>query len=368
MKTPLHIGLVHDWLVSMRGGEKAFEVLCEIFPDAVVGTLIHRQGSVSPVIENHPIKTSFLQNLPFARERYQYYLPLFPAAIESLDFSDYDCVISSSHAVAKGVRIGKRTLHICYCHTPMRYIWDEYDNYFNRDRSSFFVRTGMKISLPYLRQWDIRSARQVTHFVTNSRNVQDRIRRLYNRDAEVMYGPVDINRFSCQPRDDGYYLIVSALVPNKCIDIAVEAFNMLGEKLIIAGSGIQAPALKAKARKNIEFLGWVADDKIPELYANCRAVIFPGEEDFGLVPIEAMAAGKPVIAYGAGGALETIIDGVTGIFFRERHPQRLCDAVKRLSSYTFDPEVIRKHAAQFDRSIFRERMARFIYEKLDEWE
>lgn len=367
MKTPLHIGLVHDWLVSMRGGEKAFEVICEIFPDADVGTLVHRPGSVSSVIERHHIKTSFLQNLPFALERYQYYLPLFPSAIEGLDFSGYDCVISSSHAAAKGVRTGKSTLHICYCHTPMRYIWDQYDSYINRERSSFFIRAGMKISLPYLREWDIRSSKQVTHFLTNSCNVQERIRRLYGRDSEVMYGPVDTRRFSCEPRDDGYFLIISALVPNKCIDVAVEAFNLLGYRLIIAGSGIQVSALKAKARKNIEFLGWVADEKIPELYANCRAVIFPGEEDFGLVPIEAMAAGKPVIAYGAGGVLETVVDGETGIFFREQNPQTLCDAVRRLPNFTFDPELIRKHAAQFDRSIFRERMERFISKKLEDW-
>ncbi len=366
MKTPLHIGLVHDWLVSMRGGEKVFEVLCEIFPDAVVGTLIHRQGSVSPMIENHRIKTSFLQNLPFARERYQYYLPLFPAAIESLDFSDCDCVISSSHAVAKGVRIGKRTLHICYCHTPMRYIWDQYDNYFNRDRSSFLVRTGMKISLPYLRQWDIDSSSQVTHFIANSQNVRNRIQRLYNRSAEVIYPPVNTTRFNLSSKDEGYYLIVSALVPYKCIDIAVEAFNTLNEKLVIVGSGADERKLKSRAKSAIEFVGWVDDERLRELYARCRALVFPGEEDFGIVPVEAMAAGKPVIAYGAGGALETIIDGLTGIFFREQHPQQLCDAVKRLSSYTFDPEVIRKHAARFDRSIFRERMKRFIYEKLDE--
>jgi glycosyltransferase involved in cell wall biosynthesis len=183
-----------------------------------------------------------------------------------------------------------------------------------------------------------------------------------------MFGPADTTRFLRQPRDDGYYLIVSALVPNKCVDIAVAAFNVIGERPVIAGSGNQAPALKGMAKKNIEFLGWVDDDKIPDLYANCRALIFPGEEDFGLVPIEAMAAGKPVIAYGVGGVLETVLDGITGIFYRENNPQGLCDAVKRFSKYSFNPYVIRKHAAQFDRSIFREKMQLFIYKKMDEWQ
>ena len=237
MEKNVKIGLIHDWLVSMRGGEKVFEVFCELFPDATVGTLVHRKGSVSEIIENHQIKTSFLQNFPFAKERYQYYLPLFPTAIESLDFSDYDVVISSSHAVAKGIKVRKDALHICYCHTPMRYIWDQYENYFGKNRSSLPVRAAMKFSLSYLRWWDIESSKRVTNFIANSENVRRRIFRIYGRDSEVIHPPVDIDRFKLSLKDDGYYLIVSALVPYKRIDIAVEAFNVLGEKLVIVGTG-----------------------------------------------------------------------------------------------------------------------------------
>ena len=350
----------------MRGGEKVFEVFCDIFPDATVGTLIHSRGKVSRVIEDHRIKTSFLQHLPFARVKYQYYLPLFPSAVEHLDFSGCDLMISSSHAVAKGVRIGRRTLHICYCHTPMRYIWDQYCDYFNRERSSFLIRAGMKISLPYLREWDLRSSRQVTYFIANSENVRKRIQRIYRRDADVIYPPVDTARFKLAPRDEGYYLVVSALVPYKRIDIAVEAFNLLGEKLLIAGTGAEEMGLKSKAKRNIELLGWVNDENLCELYSGCRALIFPGEEDFGIVPVEAMAAGKPVIAYGAGGALETVADGITGVFFRKQDAQNLCDAVKRLSDCKFDPDVIKNHAAKFDRGVFREKIKSFIDEKLEE--
>jgi len=367
MKKNLKIGLVHDWLVSMRGGEKVFEVFCELFPDAVVGTLVHRKGYVSSTIESHIIKTSFLQKLPYSSRKYQYYLPLFPSAIENLDFSDYDVVISSSHAVAKGVKTGKDTLHICYCHTPMRYIWDQYENYFDRERSSIFIRTGMKISLPYLRQWDINSSRSVNYFIANSKNVQNRIQRLYKRDADVIYPPVDTSRFNLSKEDEGYFLIVSALVPYKRIDIAIEAFNLLGYRLVIAGSGQEEQRLKLIAKSNIEFAGWVDDKKLIKLYSGCRALVFPGEEDFGIVPVEAMAAGKPVIAYEAGGALETVVQGVTGIFFKEQNPEAICNAVKGLVEFNLNPEIIRSHALNFDKNVFRKKVEKYINEKMEEW-
>src|SRR5258706_6450635 len=221
------VALVHDWLVGMRGGEKVLELLCELFPNATLFTLVHRPGTVSSVIERLPIRTSYIQRLPFGRRHYRYFLPLFPSAARGLDARDFDLVISSSHAAAKGVRVGRGAIHICYCHTPMRYIWDQYPHYFGPGRAPFVIRAGMKLILGSLRRWDVATSANVGHFVANSRNVRERIRRLYNRDATVIYPPVDVRRFPLSLADEGVYLIVSALVPYKRIDIAVEAVTKL---------------------------------------------------------------------------------------------------------------------------------------------
>lgn len=360
MNTPGKIAIVHDWMVTMRGGEKVLEVLCELFPDATLFTLVHREGALSPTIERMKIVTSFIQKLPFGKSAYQRYLPLFPAAVERLDVRDFDVVISSSHAVAKGVRVRSDALHVCYCYTPMRYIWDQYDEYFGPGRSSLANRLAMRIFVDYLRRWDRRTAQDVDHFVAISQNVRERIRRIYDRDATVIYPPVDVERCRVSRRDEGYFLIVSALVPYKRVDLAVEAFNRLGERLVIIGTGAEQKRLQSMAGKNIEFLGWVDDRHLPSYFEGCRALIFPGEEDFGIVPVEAMATGKPVVAYAKGGALETVVDGTTGILFRERTAESLEQAVRGLGKMTFKPETIRFHAQQFDRPIFKERMRQFI--------
>jgi len=347
-------------MVTMRGGEKVLEVLCELFPDATLFTLVHRRGALSPTIERMKIETSFIQKLPFGKSAYQKYLPLFPTAIERMNVRDFDVVISSSHAVAKGVRVRSDALHVCYCYTPMRYIWDQYDDYFGPGRSSLTNRLAMKMFVNYLRRWDRRTARDVDHFVAISQNVRERIRRIYERDATVIYPPVDVQRYKASGKDEGYFLIVSALVPYKRVDLAVEAFNRLGEKLVIIGTGAEQKRLQSMARKNIEFLGWVGDRYLPSYFEGCRALIFPGEEDFGIVPVEAMASGKPVIAYAKGGALETVVDGTTGILFRERTAESLEHAVRGLGNSTFKPDSIRSHAEQFDRAIFKERIRQFI--------
>ncbi len=359
----MRVALVHDWLTGMRGGEKVLEVLCELYPDAPIFTLVHNEGSVSPVIERHPIRTSFLQRLPAKRTHYRSYLPLMPMAAESLDLSGFDLILSTSHAVVKGVRPDPGALHLCYCHTPMRYVWDQYDEYFGPGRAGPATRTAMALVAPYLRRWDIRTAARVDHFIANSRNVADRIARIYRRSADVLHAPVDCSRFRVETHDDGYDLIVSALVPYKRIELAIEAYRGRSDRLLIVGSGPERVRLEQSAPRNVEFLGWRSDEDLARLYQGCRALIFPGEEDFGIVPLEAMACGKPVVAFARGGALETVVDegeGRTGVFFREQTVEALLGALERVRAVRFDPSAIRRHAEEFDRSRFTKRFADLI--------
>jgi glycosyltransferase involved in cell wall biosynthesis len=350
------VALVHDWLVGMRGGEKLLEVLCELFPQATIFTLVHRAGSVAPSIERLPIRTSFIQHLPFGRSHYRYFLPLFPRAARGLDVRNFDLVISSSHAAAKGARIREGALHVCYCHSPMRYIWDQYEHYFGPGRASFAVRQGMKYFLSGLRRWDVETAQDVRQFVANSRTVQDRILKIYGRESTVIYPPVDVRGFALSSADDGYFLVVSALVPYKRIDVAIEAFNRLRKRLVIVGSGPLERALRSLAGATIEFTGWVDDSALKRYYAGCRALVFPGVEDFGIVPVEAMACGKPVIALAKGGALETVVEGNTGVFFQEQTPESIMDAVDRFEKMKFDGRAMRAHAEQFEKEICKNRL------------
>ena len=356
------IAIVHDWLTGMRGGEKVLEILCELYPEATLFTLVHKKGSCSPAIERMKIRTSYLQSLPGGLSHYRHYLPLYPAAAKSLNLAGFDLVISSSHAAAKAVTIPPGVPHICYCYTPMRYIWDQYDQYFGAGRASLPIRLAMRGIRGYLREWDVRTAKRVDHFVAISHCIEERIQRIYGRSSTVIYPPVETARFKASEHDEGYYLVFSALVPYKRVDLAVEAFNRLGKKLIVAGTGAELEKLRAMAGPTIAFKGWVEDADLPNLYAGCKALIFPGVEDFGIVPVEAMASGKPVIAFGEGGALETVSEGVTGTFFSEQSAQSLADAVLRLETMHFDPDVIRKHTLSFDREIFRDSIRRFIEE------
>jgi glycosyltransferase involved in cell wall biosynthesis len=363
------IALVHDWLTGMRGGEKVLDVLCELFPDATVFTLLHNEGVMSPTIERMKIKTSFIQHLPMKSTKYRNYLPLMPLAIDSLNLSGYDLVISTSSAVAKGVIPKDSTKHICYCHSPMRYVWDQYGEYFGKGRAGFATSVVMALVAPYLRRWDVRTCSRVHYFIANSHNVAERISRFYHRTSDVIYPPVSTDQFTVSEKDDGYYLIVSALVPYKRVDLAIEAFNKCSEKFIIVGSGPERKKLEKVANKNIEFLGWQSGESLAKLYAGCRALIFPGVEDFGIVPLEAMASGKPVVAFGEGGALETVVsDGVspTGIFFYESTVEALNTAIKSLSRMKFDPYAISRHAEKFDRTIFKQLMIEYIARRFKE--
>jgi len=349
----MKVALIHDWLTGMRGGEKVLEALCELFPDADIFTLVWIKGSVSAKIEKHRITTSFLQKLPLVEKRYRHYLPLMSCAIRSLDVSGYDLVISSSHCVAKGVSVRKGAVHICYCHTPMRYIWNQYDEYFNRERAGFLVSSAMKLVRPYLQKWDVKTADGVDLFIANSNHVRKRINEYYRKDAQVVHPPVDIEGYPAV-KQGNYFLMVTALVPYKRVDMAIKAFNKLGLPLKIVGSGPDAARLKNLAAPNIEFLGWQEDSAIKQYYAGCRAFIFPQEEDFGITAVEAQAAGKPVIAFGKGGAQETVIEGATGTFFYESTAESLADAVQRFERMSFSEEKIKMNAQKFALQRFEE--------------
>jgi len=362
---PLKVAILHYWLVNMRGGEKVLEALCELYPQADIFTHVYHPEAISGVITRHKIFTTFIQRLPWPVRFYKAYLPLMPFAVESLDLQAYDLVISSEAGPMKAALTRPDALHICYCHSPMRYIWDQYYEY--RRGRGLLARLAMTLFATPLRIWDSASASRVDHFIANSRFVAARIRKFYGRDAIVINPPVATARFAISDKVEDYYLCFGQLVFYKRFDLAVAAFNQSGRRLIIAGAGEQSAALKKIAGSNITFLGRVEDENIPALLANCRALIFPGAEDFGIIPVETMAAGRPVIAYGTGGAAETIIDGQTGILFPTQTAASLNAAITSFEAQepNFSPTTIRHHAQQFDTATFKSKIASLITRALD---
>ncbi|MGB7946565.1 MAG: glycosyltransferase [Candidatus Binatia bacterium] len=375
----MRVAIIHDWLVTTRGGEKCLEAFCELFPKADIYTLVYAPERVSASIKSMNIYPSRLNHVPNIERFYRYCLPLFPSIIESFDLKGYDLIISSSHCVAKGI-FPHRGLHISYVHAPMRYVWDMHDAYVAGE-ASFLARLGMSLWRRYLRQWDIEASRRVDSFVANSRNVAAKIRRFYGRQAEVIYPPVDLERFSIGNAQKSYYLIVSALVPYKRIDIAIRAFSEIGVPLKVVGEGPLQRRLVRSAGANIEFLGWVDDSALADLYGSCEALVFPGEEDFGIVPLEAQACGRPVIAYEKGGVLESVIPfetsaertdsqgSATGVFFSEQTPGGLIKALElyQRNRELFNPVTIRAHAAQFSCQRFKAQIDEYIRARLSEW-
>jgi glycosyltransferase involved in cell wall biosynthesis len=364
----MRVALVHDWLTGMRGGEKVLRSLLRMFPDADIFTLLHVKGSVAAEIEARPIHTSFVQRLPGVARHYRRYLPLFPAAIGSLDLSGYDLVISSSHCVAKGAKRGQDALHVCYCFTPMRYVWDRYDDYFGPGKLGIPARWIVPHVAEALRAWDVATAARVDHFVADSRYVAGRIRRYYGRESEVILPAVDSEWFT--PGDGGggdYDLIVSALAPYKRIELALEAYRGTGRRLKVAGTGPEAERLRALAPPEAEFLGWVDDAALRDLYRGCRAVIMPGVEDFGIVPLEAMACGRPAVVFAEGGGSETVIHGETGVVFEEPTPASLRAAIDSLQGISFNTLALRARAEAHSQAAFEARFRAFVERVLTGW-
>lgn len=355
----MNVILAHDWLTGMRGGERVLEALGREFPQASIFTLLCNPARISAAIARHPIHTSRLQRIPGIFRSYRNFLPFFPGAIEQLVPPEADLLISNSHCVAKGLKPRPGTRHLCYCLTPMRYAWLFYEEYFGNNP---LKKSVLKPILARLRDWDLRTCEGVDHFVTISRHVQQRIRQYYGREADVVHPPVNTEFWTPAPDQPAglqsgapagtYDLIVSALVPYKRIDLAIKAYTRSGAALVVVGNGPEARRLRALAGANIQFTGWLSDERIRELYRHCRALIFPGEEDFGIVPVEAQSCGRPVVAFGRGGALETVADGVSGVFFGEQTEDALLDAVARCAARAWDPAAIRAQAARFSEERF----------------
>ena len=357
----MRVAVVHDWLNGIRGGEKVLEAILELYPGAALYTLFHEPGKVSPPIESHRITTSWLNKIPGIYRHYRNLLPLFPAAVGTWDLSGFDLVISSSHAVAKGVFTGSAT-HICYCHTPMRYIWDARDDY----AFAPLQRFAMRVIQPRLQRWDCEKAQSVDHFIANSHFVRERIRSYYRRDAEVIHPPIDTHFFTpavAAKRED-FYLAPGALVPYKRIDLVIEAFNKLGLPLVVAGSGPEFKALRKLARSNVKVCGWVTDEELRRLYRSAKALVMAAREDFGMVAVEAQACGCPVIAFGSGGGSETIQDGINGILFAEQHVDEIVRAIRRFESMTWPVEQVRRQVETFSCETFQAKIRKFIDQRL----
>jgi len=359
------VAIVHYWLVNMRGGEKMLEALLEMFPDADIYTHVYNPRAVSDLINRHRVVTSRVGSLPFAIRLYQLYMPLMPRALLDFNLQKYDLVISSEAGPAKGVVPNPNAFHLCYCHSPMRYLWDMYHEYFRG--AGFLARLFMRQLVPVLRVWDVASANLVDRFVTNSSYVAKRIRRAYNREAEVVYGPADVEKyFAAERKPADYYLFFGQVTGYKRADLAVEACARLGRKLVVAGRGAGKMRKKYSKSPLIRFVGRVSDEEALALFAGARALLFPGVEDLGLVPIEACAAGCPVIAFREGGALDTVKEGVTGVFFDEQTPEALAAAIEgfeRDEARFGDRQAFESQARRFSKSAFIDRMRKALEKK-----
>ena len=363
----MKVALVHDYLNQMGGAERVVLALHDLFPDAPLYTSIYDPQRVDKAFQNIDIRTSFMQKFPFVKKHHQPFLPFYPFAMERLDLRGFDLVLSSSSAFGKGVITRPETLHICYCHTPMRWCWN-YDEYVEREKLGKISRSILPFFISGLRIWDQTSSMRVDHFIANSPVVADRIRKYYRRDAIVIPPPVEVSRFTFDPtiRPEDYFLIVSRFMPYKRIDLAIEACNTLHLPLVIIGSGRDESRLRSMAGPTIRFTGRLSDQEVLYYYAHCRAFILPGEEDFGITPLEAQASGRPVIAYAAGGALTSVIDKVTGTFFRKQTVESLVEVLSSFDEHIYDPLTIYNHALEFDQPRFRRRMLQFIEAKMSE--
>lgn len=362
----VHAAIIHHWFLTMAGGEKVCEAICELFDAPDLCAIVADPTCLGPTLRKSKLRTSFIQRFPGSKKHYRYYAALFPLAIESFDFSPYELVISSDSSVTKGVITQPDTCHICFCHSPMRYAWNAFYDY---SRELGTIKQGMMaLMIHYLRLFDYSASSRVDYFAAPSETSRKRIKKIYRREATVIHPPCDVDRFEPSNRIDDYYLIVGRLVNYKRTDLAVKAFSQNRKRLLIVGTGPQMKDLKSMASNNIEFLGWMADPELSQLYSRCKALIFPGEEDFGIVPVEAQAAGRPVIAFGKGGAMETVIPNQTGLFFYEKTVDSLNHAIKDFENSIdqFDTDKIVVNAARFSKERFLKSFGNFVSRCLDE--
>jgi len=355
----MKIAIVHDYLNQFGGAERVVAALHELFPQAPIFTSIYDEKKMPEVFRKMDIRPSFMQKLPFVFSFFKYYLPFYPLAFESFDLCPYDVILSSSSAFAKGIKKRSGQIHVCYCYAPMRFVW-RYADYVKRENFGPLLKACLPLILGPLKRWDLGTNSGVDHFITISQTISDRVKKTYRRKSAIIYPPVECDFFQPSGLDHDYFLVVSRLNPYKRIDLAVAAFNQLALPLKIIGDGPDRTALQKMAGPNIGFLGRLSDERLAKYLAGCRALIFPGEEDFGIVPIEAMSCGRPVIAYQAGGASETVIDGETGIFFKEQTVDSLVQAVKKFQFESFDKAKIRAQALKFDKKVFKDKIERFI--------
>ncbi len=360
----MKLALVHDWMNQIGGAEDVLEALVTIYPDSPIFTSLYAPDKMPEHWRKWQINTSFIDRLPWSHSRQQLYFPLYPSAFEDFDFSDFDLVLSNKSGFCHGIITGPDTLHICYCLTPTRYVW-RYHQYAQRENLSWTTRQLLRPFLTSLRSWDRLAADRVDHFIAISNEVRRRIAKIYRRDSTIIYPPVNTSRFEPATHVDDYYLIVGRLVPYRRIDLLVEAFNQLDRPLVIAGLGRDRDRLESMAESNVTFLGYVPDDELPDLIARCQAFVFPGEEDFGIAPIQAMAAGRPVIAYAAGGAIETVVPE-TGVLFAEQSVAAIIEAVEGFDPKVVSPTYIRAHAENFDITVFKRKITQFVDQKLQE--
>lgn len=362
------MALVCDWLTTRGGAERVILTISDMFPHAPIYTSIYDEKRF-PELRDREVRHSFLQKFPFSRSKHYLYLPLMPYVFEQFDLSAFDMVISSSHSCAKGIITKPQTLHLCYCHSSMRYVWDSCHEYFDTYGVPFPLRRGAKHLLHELRLWDRLAAERVDFFIANSEHVRKRIWKYYRRDAVVIYPPVETQKFPLSQNQiqDQYFLAVGRFTPYKRFDLLIDTFSDLKLPLLIVGTGKEEKKLKKTAGRFITFLGNIQDDELQAVYARATALIFPQIEDFGITPLEAMSSGKPVIAFGKGGALETVIPGQTGLFFHEQTKESLKKVILEFSALKWDRSFIRKHALQFDRCIFEQKLRQCIEEKWDYW-
>jgi glycosyltransferase involved in cell wall biosynthesis len=372
----LRVAIVHYWFVGRAGGERVVEALAEVFPQADLFSLVADRSTLAPILQNRKLQTSFLQRVPGAKRFHRHFLFLQPLALEQFDLSGYDLVISSESGPAKGVITSSKTCHICYCHSPMRYIWEMYPEY--RRGMGFLVGTVFSLTAHYMRLWDYASARRVDYFVANSCFIASRIRKYYGRESAVIHPPVEASTAEVSDKPGEYYVAIGRMVDYKRLDLAVTTCTKLGRRLKMIGSGPQEKVLRRMAGPTVEFLGQVSDGELRENLAGCRALIFPGEEDFGIVPVEAQSFGRPVIAYASGGVLETVrgafpdeaqVENPTGVFFTDQSFSGLMKAMLKFESmeHEFRPQTIREHSLQFDSAIFKRRISEFVVRALEDF-